>query len=300
MHEKTSVGANFFKKVSQCRKWTHSLPFCIAELLWLVPKPNNCRQLIRSEHKKTLKLRQAIRNEHYVTRELSAVVEAPSQFSAQVVSLLFILLHKRPSPTCSAQSCTTVIANTKVLPNKCVDVIQWTISVAECTSVNFSWTNWFSTTCCDLIPWFDTSVAVNWTCIFAANFSEIHEWLPADSHKASTLSVLDGDCNLASRIYSKPLTSVWETLLEFSHDSFFSGKFVVSVTLFSLHSVLGGKSLSAPCNKTLSKLKQPSAVHLCGFGLCRKECCPFRHGKQSFLSATNFPLRDDVFPPNTR
>ena len=94
---------------------------------------------------------------------------------------------------------------------------------------------------------------------------------------ASTVSVLAGDCNLTSKTCNKPLTSVWETISEFSPDHFLTGPVDVSVALFPLGICRGGKTLPVPCNKTFWELEQSSAVHLRGMGHCRKKCCPFGH-----------------------
>ena len=59
-----------------------------------------------------------------------------------------------------------------------------------------------------------------------------------------------------------------------------------------------GKHSRLRVTKTLWELEQPSAVPLRGFGDCLKECCPFRHEKQSMLSAKTFALCVGVFQRN--
>ena len=71
------------------------------------------------------------------------------------------------------------------------------------------------------------------------------------------------------------------------------------MALLCLASGWGGKTLSAPYNKTLWKLEQPAAVHLRCLGHCQKECCPFKHENLGLLSATTFALCVGVLARNT-
>ena len=71
------------------------------------------------------------------------------------------------------------------------------------------------------------------------------------------------------------------------------------MALFFQDSGLDGKTFSVLCNNKFWEFEQTSDVHLRGFEYCRKKCCPFRHEKQTLLSATIFALCVGVFPRNT-
>ena len=163
-----------------------------------------------------------------------------------------------------------------------------------CTSNTFSWTVWVRTISFQLKPCTVNLFGVTWMSSCAADGPETHEWLQAKSDKASSVSVLVRDCYLSSEISNKPLTLVWDTTPELSPDSFFTDTEELLVALFSLGSGLGGKTFSAPCNKMLWELEHPSAVYLRLF-----DHCPFRHKKQSLLSATTFACFVGVFSRNT-
>ena len=167
----------------------------------------------------------------------------------------------------------------------------------DCRGANFfSWTIWVSITPRELMSCTVNLVSIPWTCNLPANLMENHERLQAESHRASTNSVLVSDCNLTSKICNKPSKSVWETTPEFSPDSFFTDTGEFLVALFCLGSVLGEKTLGSVLQDVVGAWTGFCCA-LAWFRKLPKSCYPFRQEKQSLLSAT--PLCVGVFPRHT-
>ena len=160
-----------------------------------------------------------------------------------------------------------------------------------------------STIICELIPWTVNFVGVPVTFNFVASFSEIHEWLQAESHKTSTVSDELGDSNSTSVTCNKPLTSETEGLPELSR---FSNALTTVTLVFPDDSrfpvlvllVLEEKIRYAPCRRVLCVLEHPSFMHFLGFGQLRKKCSPLRQEKHNLLSAAIFALCGCLVPEN--